>query len=74
MEECLGGDDRVEVEGGEAPHEAIVRGGEIVDEVPVEDHPVRPAHPLHAPGQTPLAFNDMNIFSAPLSRDLQEHL
>ena len=31
MEECLGGDDRVEVEGGEAPHEAIVRGGEVAD-------------------------------------------
>ena len=60
MEECLGGYDRVEVEGGEALHEAIVRGGEVVDKVPVEDHPVRPAHPLDAPGQTPSAFNDMN--------------
>ena len=57
MEECLGGYDRVEVEGGEPLHEAILRGGEIVDKVPVEDHPVRPAHPLDAPGQTPSAFN-----------------
>ena len=73
MEECLGGYDRVEVEGGEPLHEAIVRGGEVVDKVPVEDHPVRPAHPLDAPGQTPSAFNDMNIFSTP-RQDLQEHL
>ena len=33
-----------------------------MDEVPVEDHPVRPAHPLDAPGQTPSAFNDMTCF------------
>ena len=62
MEECLGGYDRVEVEGGEPLHEAIVRGGEVVDKVPVEDHPVRPAHPLQSPGQTPSAFNDMTCF------------
>ena len=35
MEEALGGQDRVEVVAGEAPHEGVIRGDEVVSKVPV---------------------------------------
>ena len=40
MEEALRRQDGVEVEAGEALHEGVIRGDEVVREVPVEDDPV----------------------------------
>ena len=35
VEEALGRQDGVEVEAGEAPHEGVIRGDEVVGKVPV---------------------------------------
>ena len=50
VEEALRRQDGVEVEAGEAPHQGVVRGDQVVGEVPVKDHPVRAAHPLQTEG------------------------
>ena len=50
MEEALRRQDGVEVEAGEAPHQGVVWGDQVVGEVPVKDHPVRAAHPLQTEG------------------------
>ena len=50
VEEALRRQDGVEVEAGEAPHERVVRGDQVVGEVLVKDHPVRAAHPLQTKG------------------------
>ena len=50
MEEALRRQDGVEVEAGEAPHEGVIRGDEVVCKVPVEDDPVWTANPLQTKG------------------------
>ena len=51
VEEALGRQDGVEVEAGEAPHEGVIRGDEVVGKVAVKDDPVRAANPLQTEGQ-----------------------
>ena len=51
MEEAFRREDGVEVEAGEAPHEGVIRGHEVVGEVSVQDDPVRATHPLQTEGQ-----------------------
>ena len=59
MEEALRGEDGVEVPAGEAPHQRVVRGDQVVREVAVQRHPVRPAHPLQTEWQTPGTYKNI---------------
>ena len=54
VEEALRGHDRVEVEVSESLDEGVVRGDEVVDEVPVEGDPVGAPDPLEAEGEVPV--------------------